>query len=157
MHLRSGERICVRTVDDEGIPIVRYGTVAADNRTTGPVAVFFDDLSGSDLVDISEVHRIDYDTVELRFDGSDLFDNPALRAGLATMWRAEADLAGLRVDAIFSLGNDDAGIANGADTWLLAEFTVAGTTHVIRTFRSPDNPTTVIVRADRANHWDGYF
>lgn len=157
MHLRNGERVCVRTVDDEGVPIIRYGTVAADNRTTGPVVVLFDDLLGSDLVDISEVERIDYDTVELRFDGVDLFEDEGLRAGLAPMWRAEADIAGLRVEAIFALGDKGVGIADGSDSWLLAEFTVGGVTHVIRATRTQHSPTSVIVRADRANHWDGYF
>jgi hypothetical protein len=156
MHLRSGERICIRTVDDEGIPIVRYGTVASDNRTNGPVAVLFDDLSGGDLVDASEVERIDYDTIELHLQGEDLMHDNVLRAGLTTMWRAEANLAGLTVDAIFPLGDNDAGIADG-DTWILAEFNIAGTTHIVRATRSASNPTTVIVRADRANRLDGFF
>ena len=156
MHLRSGERICIRTVDDEGIPIVRYGTVASDNRTNGPVAVLFDDLSGGDLVDASEVERIDYDTIELHLQGEDLMHDNVLRAGLTTMWRAEANLAGLTVDAIFPLGDNDAGIADG-DTWILAEFNISGTTHIVRATRSASSPTTVIVRADRANRWDGFF
>lgn len=157
MHLRSGERICVRTVDDEGVPIVRYGTVAADIRTVGPVAVLFDDLMGSDLVDISEVQRLDYDTVELHLDGDDLLTDETLRAGLATMWQAEADLAGLGVKAVFAMGENGCGIAQDHEAWLLAEFTVDGTTHVIRATPAHHCPTTVIVRADRANHWDGYF
>jgi hypothetical protein len=156
MHLRSGERICIRTVDDEGIPIVRYGTVASDNRTNGPVAVLFDDLSGGDLVDASEVERIDYDTIELHLQGEDLMHDNVLRAGLTTMWRAEANLAGLTVDAMFPLGDNDAGIADG-DTWILAEFNISGTTHIVRATRSASSPTTVIVRADRANRWDGFF
>jgi hypothetical protein len=156
MYLRSGERICVRTVDDEGIPIVRYGTVTSDNRTNGPVAVLFDDLSGSDLVDASEVATIDYDTVELHLSGEDLLTNTLLRAGLTTMWRAEANLAGLSVDAIFPLGHDDAGIRDG-NSWILAEFTIAGITHIVRATQSLHPPTTVIIRADRANRWDGFF
>lgn len=156
MHLRSGERICIRTVDDEGIPIVRYGTVASDNRTNGPVAVLFDDLTGGDLVDASEVERIDYDTIELQLHGDDLLTDHVLRAGLSTMWRAEANLAGLRVEAMFPLGENEAGIADG-NTWILAEFNVAGTTHIVRATQSINSSTTVIVRADRANRWDGFF
>jgi hypothetical protein len=156
MHLRSGERICIRTVDDEGIPIVRYGTVASDNRTNGPVAVLFDDLCGGDLVDASEVERIDYDTIELHLNGQDLLTDNVLRAGLSTMWRAEANLAGLEVDAMFPLGDSDAGISDG-NSWVLAEFTIQGTTHIVRATQATHNPTTVIVRADRANRWDGFF
>jgi hypothetical protein len=135
---------------------VRYGTVASDNRTNGPVAVLFDDLSGGDLVDASEVERIDYDTIELHLQGEDLMHDNVLRAGLTTMWRAEANLAGLTVDAMFPLGDNDAGIADG-DTWILAEFNISGTTHIVRATRSASSPTTVIVRADRANRWDGFF
>jgi hypothetical protein len=118
--------------------------------------VLFDDLNGGDLVDASEVERIDYDTIELHLHGEDLLTDNVLRAGLATMWRAEANLAGLRVDAMFPLGDHVAGIADG-DTWVLAEFNIAGTTHVVRATRSTQSPTTVIVRADRANRWDGFF
>ena len=157
MHLRSGERVCVRTVDDEGIPIIRYGTVGSDKRTAGPVVVVFDDLSGSDLVDVSEIERVDYDTVELRLAGEDVLSDTHLRVGLAAMWQAEADIAGLRVDALFAMGTGGIGIADGPNSWLLAEFTVQGATHVVRATRSDHSPTTVIVRADRVNHWDGYL
>lgn len=156
MHLRSGERICIRTVDDEGIPIVRYGTVASDSRSNSPVAVLFDDLSIGDLVDPSEIERIDYDTVELHLNGADLLTDNVLRAGLTTMWLAEANLAGLKIEALFPLGNHEAGITDGT-AWILAEFTIGGITHVVRVTPSTHNPTTVIVRADRANHWDGFF
>jgi hypothetical protein len=118
--------------------------------------VLFDDLSGGDLVDASEVERIDYDTIELHLQGEDLMHDNVLRAGLTTMWRAEANLAGLTVDAMFPLGDNDAGIADG-DTWILAEFNISGTTHIVRATRSASSPTTVIVRADRANRWDGFF
>lgn len=157
MMLRGGERVCVRTVDDEGIPIVRYGTIASDHRGSGPVAVMYDDLSGSDLVDVSEIRSVDYDTVELRFAGTEVMCDAELRRGLSAMWRAEADMAGLAVQAMFPIGHDDAGTFDGDASWTLAEFTVHGTTHVVRATVDIHDPTTVVVRADRMNRWDGYF
>lgn len=157
MMMRGGERVCVRTVDDEGIPIVRYGTIAADHRGSGPAVVIFDDLSGSDLVDVSEIAGVDYDTVELRFAGTDVMHDADLRRGLAPMWRAEADLAGLAVQALFPLGEGGAGVFDGEASWTLAEFTVHGATHVVRATVDANDPTTVVIRADRMNRWDGYF
>lgn len=157
MILRGGQRVRVRTVDDEGIPIVRYGTVASDHRGPGPVPILFDDLSGGDLVDISEVGQVDYDTIELRLAGHDLVDDPVLRSGLATMWCAEARLAGLSIGALFGLGSNDQGTRDQDGGWMLAEFTVAGATHVVRAIRSTAGEATVVVRANRVNHWDGYF
>lgn len=157
MNLRGGERVRVRTVDDEGIPIVRYGTVASDHRGPGPVPVLFDDLAGGDLVDISEVTRVDFDTVELHMSGTDLLDDQQLRSGLATMWCAEARLAGLTVNALFPMGDDGHGVSDQHGGWMLAEFTVHGTAHVVRATPIPDAAATVVVRADRVDHWDGYF
>lgn len=157
MTLRGGSRVRVSTVDDEGIPIVRYGTVGADHRGDGPVVVVYDDLAGSDLVDVSEIVSVDYDSIELRFRGTDLAHDVELRRGLAAMWRAEADIAGLALHALFPLGDDGSGVPDGGTSWTLAEFTVHGTTHIVRATLDAHDPTTVVVRADRMNRWDGYY
>lgn len=153
LSFHHGDRICVRTVDDDGLPIVRYGTVGGELPSNGPIVVMFDDLLGGDIVDRSEVRLLTLDSLELRLNGGDLVANPEVRSGLAHMWLAESDLAGLPVMAIFPLG-DGSGIHDG-DQWLLAEFTNKGETWVIRAMVA-DDESTVVIRADRSNHWDGF-
>lgn len=152
---RNGERIKVRTVDDDGLPIVRYGTVGATLPADGPVVVMFDDLLGGDIVDRSEIEPVAVDTIELVLEGRDLAEDASLRSGLADMWRAEADLAGLAVGAVRALGDDHDGVRD-ADGWILAEFTHEGLPHVVRCTPARDRTDTVIVRADRSNRWDGF-
>lgn len=152
---RNGERIKVRTLDDDGLPIVRYGTVGATLPADGPVVVMFDDLLGGDIVDRSEIEPVSVDTIELELTGRDLCDDARLRAGLADMWRAEADLAGLSIGAVRALGDDAHGVRD-SDGWLLAEFTHEGLPHVVRCAIDAGRADTVIVRADRSNRWDGF-
>lgn len=152
----NGDRIRVSTVDDDGVPIVRYGTVGAELPADGPVVVLFDDLLGGDIVDRSEIMLVSLDSVELRLRGSDLLTDESMRSGLAAMWRAEADVAGLTVAALFAMGDHGAGVRNGAD-WLLAEFTHCGDTWVVRATMIDGETTTVVVRADRSNRWDGFI
>lgn len=154
--LRHGDRIKVCTVDDDGLPIVRYGTVGATLPDAGPVVVEFDDMLGGDIVDRSEVVAVRVDTVELVLHGRDLVADAALRRGLADMWRAEADLAGLEIGVVHALGRDGEGVPNGHDGWLLAEFTHVGVPHVVRTAGDPGHDGTIVVRADRMNRWDGF-
>jgi len=152
----NGDRIRVSTVDDDGVPIVRYGTVGAELPADGPVVVLFDDLLGGDIVDLSEIILVSLDSVELRLRGTDLLTDESMRSGLAAMWRAEADVAGLTVAALFAMGDRGAGVRNGTD-WLLAEFTHFGDTWVVRATIPPDETSIVVVRADRANRWDGFI
>ena len=152
---RNGERIKVRTVDDDGLPIVRYGTVGATLPSDGPVVVMFDDLLGGDIVDRSEIEPVAVDTIELSLAGRDLADDDSLRAGLADMWRAEADLAGLSIGAVRAMGDGGAGVRD-SDGWILAEFTHDGLPHVVRCAFADGRADTVIVRADRSNRWDGF-
>jgi len=154
-RFRSGERIKVRTVDDDGLPIVRYGTVGATLPSDGPVVVMFDDLLGGDIVDRSEIEAVAVDTIELTLSGRDLADDPVLRSALADMWRAEADLAGLRIGAVRLLGHDGTGLRD-SDGWILAEFTHEALPHVVRCLGGSGGTDTVILRADRANRWDGF-
>lgn len=154
LSFHHGDRICVRTVDDDGLPIVRYGTVGGELPSNGPIVVMFDDLLGGDIVDRSEVRLVSLDSLELRLNGSDLVSDPEVRSGLAHMWLAESDLAGLPVMAIFPLG-DGAGVRD-ANHWLLAEFTHNAETWIIRAMLSDDDEATVVIRADRSNHWDGF-
>lgn len=155
-HFRSGDRIRVSTVDDDGVPIVRYGTVGAELPSDGPVVVLFDDLLGGDIVDLSEIVLVALDSVELRLHGLDLLTDVSMRSGLAAMWRAEADVAGLAIAALHALGENGAGVCNGTD-WLLAEFTNMSDTWLVRATIPLNDTTTVVVRADRSNRWDGFI
>ena len=89
--------------------------------------------------------------------GTDLLHDPTLRAGLADLWRAEVDLAGLVVATLFPMKKDGiVGIADGQQ-FLLAEFTYNGEPWVVRGIIEADSPATVVVRADRMNRWDGFI
>lgn len=152
----SGDRIRVSTVDDDGVPIIRYGTVGAELPSDGPVVVLFDDLLGGDIVDLSEIVLVSLDSVELRLHGLDLLTDVSMRSGLAAMWRAEADVAGLSIAALHALGENGAGVNNGND-WLLAEFANMSDTWLVRATIPTDETATVVVRADRSNRWDGFI
>jgi hypothetical protein len=141
----------ISTVDDDGFPIVRYGFVSGNTASHGPVVVEFDDMLSEVIVDSSEVDLVTPTTVELTLTGIDLSQDPDLRSGLAAMWHAEADVAGLRVAALFPLG---AGLRDSSDTWALAEFTFEGETYVVRVHTDPNAPDVVSVRAERPNRWD---
>lgn len=151
MKLQSGDRVMVRTVDDDELPILRYGNVCEQSNDDGPIVVIYDDMSGTDIVDASEVSLVDITTIELVLHGFDLSADPDLRQGLAAMWRAEADVAGVSVLSMFHLG---AGLRDSSDTWALAEVSDGTDTFVVRVHTNPNSPDTVTVRADRPNRWD---
>jgi hypothetical protein len=67
------------------------------------------------------------------------------------LWHAEADSAGLDVDALHALGD---GLRDSSDSFALAELTAGGQQYVVRAFRLPNEPGIVRVRADRPNRWD---
>lgn len=148
---RRGERVRVSTLDDDGFPMVRYGFVSIDTASQGPVVIEFDDMLSEVIIDSSEVTRVTPTTIELVLTGVDLSHDPDLRTGLAAMWHAEADVAGLNLPALFPLG---AGLRDSSDTWALAEFTFEGETYVVRVHTDPNSPDVVSVRAERPNRWD---
>jgi hypothetical protein len=148
---RNGDRVRVTTLGNDSFPIVRYGIVGADFPATGPVVILFDDLDGGDIVDAHEIELVTLDAIELRLHGADLLHDPVMRAGLADLWRAEADLAGLSLPALFPMSSQD------GQQFLLAEFTYANEPWVVRGALDSASPTTVVVRADRMNRWDGFI
>jgi hypothetical protein len=154
---RSGQRVRVSTVDTDGLPTVRYGTIGADVNSDDPVVVMYDDLLGSDTVNSSEIELLDLDAIELRLTGRDLLDDPLLRAGLAELWRAEVGRAGLVVATLFPMGKDDVVGVSDSEQFLLAEFTYNGETWVVRGAFTADAPTMVVIRADRMNRWNGFI
>jgi hypothetical protein len=137
--------------------VVRYGTVGGDAVSSGRIAVIYDNLAGSDLVDGSEIELLDLDLIELRLAGTDLLNDASLRAGLAELWRAEVARAGLVIATLFPMEKGDViGVVDG-EHFLLAEFTYNGETWVVRGALASDDPTMVVIRADRMNRWNGFI
>jgi hypothetical protein len=137
--------------------VVRYGTVGGDAVSNGRIAVIYDNLAGSDLVDGSEIELLDLDLIELRLAGTDLLNDTSLRAGLAELWRAEVARAGLVIATLFPMEKGDVvGVVDG-EHFLLAEFTYNGETWVVRGALASDDPTMVVIRADRMNRWNGFI
>lgn len=148
---RPGDRIRVECVDDDGLPLVRYGFVGGVAGTNGPVVVMLDGELGGDILDVAELQHVTITTVELCLNGSDLMTEPLLRRGLVALWHAEADSAGLDVDSLHPLGD---GLRDSSDSWALAELVAGGEQYVVRAFHVPNEPELVRVRADRPNRWD---
>lgn len=151
MSLRPGDRIRVEEVGDDGFPIVRYGFVGGLAGRDGPVVVMLDGELGGDICDLSQVRPVSVTTVELSLSGTDLVAEPDLRRGLLALWQAEADTAGLDVDAVHPLGD---GLRDSSDSWVLAELTTGGEQFVVRAVQLPNEPDVVRIRADRPNRWD---
>jgi len=152
MTFRPGDRVRFECVGDDGLPMVRYGFVGGVAGSDGPVVVMLDGELGGDILDLSQIQPVTITTVELCLTGSDLMTEPELRRGLVALWHAEADTAGLDVDALHPLGD---GLRDSSDSWALAELMAGGEQYVVRAFQLPNEPDMVRIRADRPNRWDG--
>ena len=151
MNFVAGERICARTLCDDGFPIVRYGVVNAVVPERGQLIVVFDDEMGANLVNLSEVENLSITSISLGLSGVDLADDPDLRQGLFALWQAEAASAGIEIDAVYLLG---AGLRDSNDTWALAEVHSGGETYVVRVHTDPNAANEVTLRADLPRRWD---
>jgi hypothetical protein len=154
MILRPGDRVRVETTGDDGFPVVKYGFVGGvvgNDPQRGPIVVMLDGELGGDVIDPCCVQPVSITNVELRLAGDDLMTEPELRRGLVALWHAEADTAGLDVDALHPLGD---GLRDSSDSWALAELMAGGQQYVVRAFRQPNEPGFIRVRADRPNRWD---
>lgn len=146
-----GDRVRVASTGDDGYPLVRYGFVGRP-CVDGIVEVLLDDeLPGTALVDLSQLEPVTITTVELRLDGIDLLVDPALRPGLVNLWHAEAEQAGLEIDALHHTGG---GLRDAGDGYVLAELTAGGEHYVLRAECDPYDSDTVRVRVERPNRWD---
>jgi hypothetical protein len=148
--MRAGDRIRVRSVGDDGLPMVRYGFVGSLTGPSGPVVVMLDGELGGDVLPLDEVELVTVENVELHLHGDDLLSDPDLRRGLVGMWRAEADLAGIAVDTVTCMGD---GMADTCDSFALAELMTGGDQFVVRVLRDPATPGQICVRADRPMRW----
>jgi len=151
MTFRPGDRIRVEGMADDGLPLVRYGFVGGLAGREGPVVVMLDGELGGDILDLSQVQPVTVTTTELCLTGSDLTSDPELRRGLIALWEAEADTAGLAVDALHPLGD---GLRDSSESWALAELVAGGEQYVVRAVQLPNEPDLVRIRADRPNRWD---
>jgi hypothetical protein len=151
VNLRPGDRVRIETMADDGLPMVKYGFVGGVAGSDGPIVVMLDGELGGDVVDLCHVQLVSITNVELCLAGSDLMYEPHLRRGLVALWHAEADTAGLDVDALHPLGD---GLRDSNDSWALAELVAGGEQYVVRAFQLPNEPDIVRVRAHRPNRWE---
>ena len=58
MSFEAGDRVRVTTVGDDGLPVVRYGTVGGVTGTNGPIVVMLDGELGGDVLDIAPARAL---------------------------------------------------------------------------------------------------
>ena len=146
MMFSPGDRIRYECEGDDGLPLVRYGFIGGVAATGGPVVVMLDGELGGDVVNVAQVQPVTILTVELVLHGTDLIDEPELRRGLVSLWNAEADTAGLDVDALHLFGDGECDSPGG---WCLAELHAGGDRYVLRAVQLPHEPEMVRIRAER--------
>ncbi len=145
MTFHAGDRIRFVTTADDGLPLVRYGFVGRVAGSDGPVTIMLDGEIAADEVSQAEIEHVAVTTVELRLHGSDLVEDAGLRRGLVHLWQAEADTAGLDVDALHPIGDGQRDVDG---RWVLARLVAGGQEYVVRASQAPHEPGTVCVRAD---------
>lgn len=151
MRLQPGDRVAVRR-RDEPLPRVQYGTVSAVLAREGLVALLLDDELGGEVLGLDEVVAVAIDTLAIEIDdGADLLADPGLRRHLTGMWCAEADRAGLALDAVHPLGD---GQLEGPSSWALAEVVCGGRSYVLCASLVGGTPGRVSVCARWPNRWD---
>ena len=87
------------------------------------------ELSG-DVIALDQLEPVSITNVELHLDGPDLIDDPTCASGLVHLWQAEAEQAGLDVDA--SMECLGAGERLPDHSWSLAALTSGGEQYVVR-------------------------
>jgi hypothetical protein len=129
-----GDRVRVSLTAEDGLPLMRYGFVRSMADASGPVVVMLDgEISGQEI-GVDQLEPVTVTSLDLRLEADGLLDDPELRRGLAPLWQAEAEDAGLAVDQIVQLNGNGAG-AGGA--WALAHFTSGGERYVLRALPMP--------------------
>jgi hypothetical protein len=124
-----GDRVRVSLTAEDGLPLVRYGFVRSVADTSGPVVVMFDGEIGSEEIALEQLEPVTVTSLDLCLEGDGLVDDPELRRGLAPLWQAEAEDAGLDVDGMVHLNGD--GVGPGG-SWTLAHFTSGGERYALR-------------------------
>lgn len=145
MTFSSGDRIRYECTDDDGFPLVRYGFIGGVAGSTGPIVVMLDGELTGDVVNVAQVQPVTITTVELILHGADLVDEAELRRGLVALWHAEADTAGLDIDALHPIGDGECDAPGG---WCLARLIAGGEEYVLRAVQLPHEAEMVRVRAE---------
>lgn len=148
--LQPGDRVRVTEEGDDGLPTARYGWIGGLAEHAGRVNVLLDGELKARPVHIERIEVVTVTSLELILSGQDLLDEPALRRGLVAMWRAEAEEAGLELDALERFGD---GVAEGHAAYALGEITTGGSSYVLRASTLPGDPQIVHVRADAPASW----
>jgi hypothetical protein len=145
MRFGLGDRVRWATTDEDGLPIVRYGFVGGSAGGNGNVVVMLDGELGGEVIELEQLEPVSITNVELQLDGPDLIDDPELRRGLVHLWQAEAETAGLDVDAL-----EDHGVGERLpdNTWTLAALSSGGEQYLVRASRMPTDPMVVRIRAE---------
>lgn len=146
-----GDRIRYETVDDDGFPLVRYGFVGGIAPDDGPIVVMLDGELGGDIVEVRSIQPVHISTVTLRLEGVGLLEEPDLRRGLADLWHAEAEDAGLQITALHPV-ETGLGVRDSSEGFALAELTAAGEFYTLRATACTD-ADAVIIAATRPNRW----
>jgi hypothetical protein len=129
-----GDRVRVSLTAEDGLPLVRYGFVRSMADASGPVVVMLDGEISGEEIGLDQLEPVTVTSLDLRLEADGLLDDPELRRGLAPLWQAEAEDAGLAVDQIVHLngnGAEDSGV------WALAHFTSGGERYVLRALPMP--------------------
>lgn len=139
-----GDRVRVSLTAEDGLPLVRYGFVRSVTDGSGPVVVMFDGEIGGEEIDLDQLEPVTVTSLDLCLEGDGLLDDPELRRGLAPLWQAEAEDAGLDVGGVIHLNGDG---AESSGSWVLAHFTSGGERYVLRAVPVRRNGTVVRVHA----------
>jgi hypothetical protein len=144
-RFNHGDRVRWATVDDDGLPVVRYGFVGGVPASDGPVVVMLDGELGGDVINPDEIEPVHMSNVTLILTGTDLLEDPSLRQGLVNLWVAEAETAGLEIASLQSIGS---GVRDSSEGYALAELSSGGDTYVLRARVCPHDQDSVMVHAD---------
>ena len=145
MIYSHGDRVRWEATADDGLPLVRYGFVRSMADNSGFAVVMFDGDLGGEVIELGQLEPVSITSVELRLDGDDLLEEPGLRRGLTSLWKAEAESAGLDVDGIHPLGD---GERDGNGGWHLASLTSGGERYVVKALRVNGSTNAVVVHAE---------
>lgn len=149
-ELQPGDRVRVTQQGDDGLPTIRYGWVGGQLDAAGPAIVLLDGELKGEAIELDRIELVTVTSLELILSGQDLLEEPALRRGLVGMWRAEAEQAGLELDALERFGD---GVPEGNAGYALGEISAGGTSYVLRASTFPGDPQSVHVRADAPPRW----
>lgn len=149
---QHGDRIRVEMIADDGLPVVRYGFVVDPKGPLGSVSVLLDgEVAPTVMRNFAQLRPVTITEVELRLNGFDLLDDPALRQGLVNLWSAEAEEAGLEIASLQCIGN---GYRDHETGYALAELVSGGEQYVLRAMPALDEADVVRVSAGRPSRLD---